>query len=337
MAVCALRAPVVSLFAGVTLASLALAIAGCKHDLDQLSKDHDKLLPEAGSSGKAGGSSGKGGSAGAGRGGSSGSGGTAGSNMPDGGSGLPCDPCEELSPAAKALGLRSCCYGVPAKECGLTVGDGKVCLPRTVPGQPNETCGEIRILGTPRMGCCRPDARCGVLAENLGLGCVAREELAPLVADGGPAPMPIACEYTCKVDGDCSGVPKDVICAEPAEGTQRTCVATCQSDGDCPGKDEVCSLTPDVGMNRWQNICTAPQGDAVPGEACARIEDCSHFVCVRPSAPDAGLPAAPAYCSQLCRSPSDCPSGFGFCTDTETRGAIQGTPGLKQNFDICRK
>ena len=320
-------------FLGVLLlAASALAIAGCKHDLKALSKDYDELL-DSGTAGKGGGSSGKGGSGGssAGRGGSSGSGGSAGSTMTDGGPQLPCNPCEELSTGAKALGLRRCCRGVPAKECGLTVGEDNACLPQMVPGQPNDTCGDIRILGMLREGCCRPDGRCGVATENLGLGCVAREELAPLAADGGPAPMAMACDYTCTNDDECTRVLEDLVCAEPDEGTQRTCLPTCQNDAECPGDDELCSLTPDVGKNRFQNVCTPAVGDAVPGEACARISDCSHSICIVPEKP------AEPYCSQLCRNLDDCPAGFKFCTDTDTMGAIMGTPGPAQTFKICRK
>ena len=319
-----------------SLAALALvfALAGCKHDLDKLSAKHDSLR-DGGASGKAGGSAGKSGSGSAGRGGSSGSSGkggssgssgSAGSDAPD--AGPSCEPCDPPSEVAKTLGLRSCCRGVLRDECGLTFGEGTFCLPRMVPGQDNAACEGLRMGDRMLRGCCRPDGRCGVVAEGIGLGCIAREEVAPVLGPGATAPAAVACEYSCEDDSECEGPFRGLQCAASLDQTRHYCAQTCGRDADCPrGSGTLCSLTGDSSMKRVQAICTEPVGDAEPGGTCTRTDDCAHNICGR-------LAGEPNFCSQLCKGPSDCRAGYKSCEESNYGSAADG--GMVQKFFVCQ-
>jgi hypothetical protein len=173
-------------------------------------------------------------------------------------------------------------------------------------------------------GCCRPDGRCGVVANGLGLGCVAREELAPV--SGGTPPNAIACEYTCEVDDDCRSVFRGRFCAENLDHTKRICTEGCQRDADCPkGQGLLCGFAIDKGMSRVLAICRTPVGDLAPGDECSRAEDCLHGICNRRAV---GAP----YCSQFCRLEADCKVGFRDCVPSVMEGADGGAG---ENFKVC--
>jgi hypothetical protein len=310
-----------SMLGAFAMVWIAFGVSACKHDLDKLTSKRGQVV-DAGTGGR-GGSGGKGGTSGKAGSNAGGSSGSAGSEPPD--AGLPCEPCEELSEGAKMLDLRSCCRGALNDQCGLTVGEGTVCLPRMVPSQDNAACTDLRILGQNLAGCCRPDGRCGVVAHGTGLGCVAREELAPLAS--GTPPNSIPCEYSCEADDDCPASFDGLICAETADHARRACAEVCERDSDCGrGSGRLCGLSVDQAKSRVLAICRAPIGDLAPGETCARAEDCLHGVC---NAPEDG---SPPFCTELCRLDSDCRVGYRDCTPATMQGRDAG-PG--ENFQVC--
>lgn len=293
---------------------LALA-AACSHDLDAVKSERNLLRdagPRGGSgdTGKPAGSGGKGGS-------SSGSGGG------EVDAGPTCGPCPELGPMAATLGLRDCCRGTVGDECGITIGDGTLCLPRMVPGQTNASCDELRIGGMRLPGCCRPDGRCGVVADGLGLGCVARDEIVPAL--GGTAPEPLPCEYTCATDDDCSAVLEDLVCAESRDRSKRTCARVCKRNQECP-RLQICGLSNDVEMDRVLAICQPPIGEGDPGDFCSSADDCVHGVCTVLRV--GGDP----FCTQLCRNAAECGTEFKSCKQS---GVPTPSGNSRENFDIC--
>lgn len=308
-------------FALGAIALFALSASACKHDLNELKSERGRVLD----AGKGGGGNKPGtGGRGGGSGGGAGRGGSGGSAPQD--AGPLCGPCDELSGNAKTLGLRSCCRGPLGDECGLTIGDAMLCLPRMVPSQENAACTEVRVLGGMTLaGCCRPDGRCGVVAHGSGLGCVAREELGPVVS--GTPPNSIPCDYSCEADEDCRGVLRGLVCAETPDHTARVCSVACQRDADCArGQGLLCGLSADEAMGRVLAICRTPLGDLVPGDNCSRAEDCLHGICSQPK------DGTPPFCSQLCRIDTDCKVGFRDCMPTDMDGKDAG---MGQNFSVC--
>ena len=291
-----------------------LCLGACSHDLDALREGRDEAGLRAGSGGSngrggsGGGASGRGAGTGAGTGagGSTSDGGVepdAGSGSGTGGNAGACEPCPELTTQAENLGLRACCRGATDLECGLTFGEGAVCLPRDVPGQPNDVCPEANPGSLTLPGCCRPDGRCGVVAEQVGLGCVARDEILPAL--GQPAPMPIACRFECEQDADCRGVPGGFVCVETPDRMSRFCADDCTRDRDCP-RGLICALNNDLGMDRVLAICRLPLGSGEPGDACGSANDCVHGVCSR-------LMGQDPFCTELCSTVADCGAAAGRC------------------------
>lgn len=309
---------------GCSLLWLGWLLCACSHDLDKLTAKSG-AVQNAGSGGKggSGGKAGKGGSSGGGdpRDGGGGSGGT-GPDTPDAGS--TCSPCEELTATAQSLGLRECCRGATGDECGLTFADGTLCLPRMVPGQPNTTCPELRASANMRLdGCCRPDSRCGVSADGLGLGCVAREEVG-VALGGSTAQVAVSCEYTCAVDEDCDAVLPGLVCGESPDHSHRLCLKGCKRDQDCP-RGLICGLSNDQAMDRVLAVCREPIGDVEPGAFCSAAKDCIHGVCSK-------IPGGEPFCSKLCANVGDCGTKFNRCS-------MSGIPTPSGNgsdkFNIC--
>jgi len=323
MRAAASRAP---LALSLALWSMATS-AACSHDLDALKAERDQAGLRGGSGGSRGGSSGKGGSS-AGTGSSSNAdGGTAGSGpdaVADGGGPGPatCEPCPALTTAAMNLNLRNCCRGTASDECGLTFGEGSVCLPRMVPEQDAAVCPELTMGPLTLAGCCRPDSRCGVAADQVGLGCVARDEILPAL--GLASPAPIACAFTCMVDADCGGSDSGRVCAESLDHNDRVCEKACKRDRDCP-RGKICGLSNDIARDRVLAICRDPVGDVQPGSFCSAANDCVHGVCSR-------LPGMDPFCTQLCVNGPDCPATAARCGDS-----MIPTPSMQNtnDFKIC--
>ena len=293
------------------VACALLVSAGCKHDIQALQSGSDPMHLRVGGSGT--GASGSSGASDAGA-----QGGSGGMDLPH--PAAACEPCDELSAAAMAAGLRSCCRGLRGDACGLTTTSSALCLPRAVPGQSNPDCPGLQ--STPGLaGCCRPDGRCGLTASALGLGCVARDEIPASIA--GKSLEPIACDYTCEQDDECSVLPGGRVCAEdPQDGSRRICADDCEHDAECP-RDQVCALANDVGMDRVLAFCQAPLSDRMPGDTCSRAEDCAQGLCLMDV----------QVCTALCTGPSDCPPALPRCL----KGAINVPSGTRQDtFAICR-
>jgi hypothetical protein len=304
------------------LVALLLAPAACRHDLDKLRSGEEPGFRDN--------DGGRGGS---------GSGGRAASRDGGGGSGgeesdaaMPpieeaCEPCPELTAQAMQLGLRSCCRGLAAAECGLTFGVGNLCLPRDTPGQPDAECTAITTSGMRLGGCCRPDGRCGVMAGPTGLGCVGRDQV--LAGMGSESSAPISCRYECENDDECDVLPGGFICAEHPQGGDRFCADRCARDRDCSAElGHVCAFANDIAMDRIVAICRDRVGELEPGETCATAEDCAHGVCVRV---EGGTP----YCSQLCNTPVDCPMGQRTCEPSNISRPSGDPPMLR--FSICKR
>ena len=69
----------------------------------------------------------------------------------------------------------SCC--TDDDKCGASFG-ANTCYELHQTGVANATCPNEKYLGWADItGCCKPDGRCGVDAKDIGLGCVAREEV----------------------------------------------------------------------------------------------------------------------------------------------------------------
>jgi hypothetical protein len=228
-----------------------------------------------------------------------------------------------LAPAASALSLRSCCRGVTNNECGLTFAQGSLCLARMAPGQPDPACEDTRAAGMDLAGCCRPDGRCGVVASQFGLGCVALDDIPPAI---GGSDQPVPCQFECTVDSDCSGISGGFVCAENRTHTERLCADDCRRDEDCAGiNGAVCALSVDLAMNRVLAICQPPLGDVLPGGFCTAPNDCVHGACVQ-------LTGGDPYCSQLCRNNGDCPSAYPDCYPEQIPSP---NGGRVDEFTIC--
>jgi hypothetical protein len=306
---------------GCSLLALGWLLLACSHDLDKLTAKNG-AVQDSGSGGKggSGGKAGKGGSSGGGD--QSDGGGGTGPDVPD--AGPTCSPCDALTTTAKDLGLRECCRGATGDECGLTFADGTLCLPRMVPGQPNTTCPELRANATTRLdGCCRPDGRCGVSADGLGLGCVAREELG-VALGGSMAQVAVSCEYTCAVDEDCDAVLPGYVCGESPDHSQRLCLKGCKRDQDCP-RGDICGLSNDQAMDRVLAVCRQPIGEVEPGSFCSAAKDCIHGVCTK-------IPDGEPFCSKLCANVGDCGVDFNRCSMS---GIPTPSGGASDKFSIC--
>jgi hypothetical protein len=307
------------------LVALLLAPAACRHDLDKLRRGTEPGLRDNDDGGRGGSGSGSG--SGGGDAPRDGGGGDSGSDAA-----MPpvedaCEPCPELTAQAMQLGLRPCCRGLAAAECGLTFGGGNLCLPRDAPGQPDTECMAITTGGMRLPGCCRPDGRCGVMAGATELGCVVRDQA--LAGMGSESSAPIACRYECETDDECNVLPGGFACAEHPLDGERFCADVCARDGDCSEElGHVCAFANDFAMDRVLAICRPSVGDVQPGETCATAEDCAHGVCVRVQG---GTP----YCSQLCRTAGDCPAGQSTCAGSNI-SRPSGT-GDMLRFSICKK
>jgi hypothetical protein len=303
---------------------LLLALLSCSHDIDALRSERGASPGLREDAGGTGGGSGGGGSGS----GGSGAGGSGGSASSDAGPNVmgpgPCEPCESLTEAAMSLDLQSCCRGIGNTQCGIAFPQSEFCLPRFVQGTLDDACPDFNQGEMQLDGCCRPDTRCGLDAQALGLGCAAREELLPEVDQGGDSEM-IPCLYPCGVDEDCNVLPGGFVCAEDLSHAERHCARECKNDRDCAGTN-VCALGNDLGMDRVLATCQPAVGSAAPGESCMRAEDCMHGVCI-------GTAGTTGVCSNLCRLDGECPEDRPFCADTtiltiETR--------TEQMFRICR-
>lgn len=287
--------------ASFAIISLVAGLCACGHDLDAL---------------RAGTGSRDGAGAGA-------SGASAGSGGADPSVSRACEPCDPPTAAAMQLGLRSCCRGFGDDECGLTFGDGSLCLPRMIPGRPDSACSGVSANGSRLEGCCRPDARCGLSAGPLGLGCVAREEI--LAELGAGSAEAVACTYACEDDADCGVGTNDFVCTEdPRDTSRRICADGCQRDQDCRRiAGQVCALSNDFGTDTIRTVCRSPVGDVPPGDFCSAAEECVHGVCVR-------TPGSDPFCTALCRNDGDCESEACFSSRI-SRPSGSDT----QAIDIC--
>ena len=79
-------------------------------------------------------------------------------------------------------------------------------------------------------------------------------------------------------------------------------------------------------MSTTHTTIQSPIGELMPGETCARAEDCAHGICNDP------MDGTPPFCSELCRIDTDCRAGYRDCTGTMMQGQDAG---LGQNFSIC--
>jgi hypothetical protein len=236
-----------------------------------------------------------------------------------------CEPCDAVTDAGVALGLRSCCRGAGNSECGLTFGQGGLCLPRMVPGAPSTECPAMRQGPANLDGCCRPDARCGLSGTMFDLGCVARDEIFPAL--GLPRAEAIPCEYECATDADCGVSGAGFVCTEDpkdAKHMRRICAKSCQRDPACL-KGQICGLGNDLAMDRVLEFCQAPIGTVAPGEYCSAAQDCIHGVCLNFQGMD-------KVCSQLCLNKADCPVAQKNC-DALSIQTVSKSKTL--NFQVC--
>jgi hypothetical protein len=231
--------------------------------------------------------------------------------------------CEEPSAAAKQAGLMNCCFGIRKDKCGLSFGAGNLCLPPKAPGIPDDNCPASQKGPMQLPGCCRPDARCGYVTTALDLGCVARDDVPAALIGGEITPM--ACQFPCKADTDCSVAGSEFKCGPNpnADGPARICVQTCERDADCP-RDQVCALTNDKPMNRVLAFCQDPLTDKAPGESCSSADECAQGVCLMNA----------EVCTQLCKFKSDCPVERPTCFKAQIERPEGGTP---QEFGACVK
>jgi hypothetical protein len=294
--------------------ALLIAVVGCKHDLDKLRSGRSAGMADGGSGGSGGAGSSTARDAGS-------EDGAAGSEPPADA----CEPCDELSSTAMQLALRSCCRGVGGGECGLTFGAGTLCLPGSVPGQPDSVCSGASAGGMRLAGCCRPDSRCGLDASETGLGCVAREIISEHLGDGSAEPA--ACRYECEDDAECNTVAGGFVCTADPAGGARFCAKDCARDADCAREFEsVCAFASDPALNRVLAICRSSVGDVNPGDPCTAATDCVHGVCLAAN-------RAP-YCTDFCRSNADCADDRPTCFAANIPRPDGGTV---QSFSICRK
>ena len=121
-----------------------------------------------------------------------------------------------------------CCFGPKKDTCGVSamaITRGE-CVEANQEGKPDETCPPImQNFGAPGIsfpmtlsGCCRPDNKCGVVNDFLGVGCMERVAaqnlgmMAPTLSmadaggvDAGPPVMSQACVFDPNAGGSCAG------------------------------------------------------------------------------------------------------------------------------------
>ena len=264
------------------LGCLVLAwVAACSHaeDLDRIRTEIESARAGASGTGTAGQA------AGAGAGG-------------DVSPGPACAPCPDLpEPPALADGaveFSLCCTGNRDLVCGLRINDGARCFPRDAPGLEGVGCPDVTRLGRRLAGCCRPEGQCGVALGDFDLGCIARQDLPPLLG----APLePVACEIPCGGDADCAPLGGGLICTEVEEAVRR-CVRSCDRDGDC-AQGEVCGLRNNLIDDRVDVYCQPPIGAQPVDQFCSAAAQCTHGVCARTS-------DNRQFCSRPCRTTTDC-------------------------------
>ena len=182
-----------------------------------------------------------------------------------------CEPCDPLSAAAKQMDLRSCCRGTTNDECGLTFGEGALCLNRDGPGQarPRVQRDDGRRHAARRAAAAPTGAAASSPASSGWAAWRARSCRRALGGGGDP----VFCNAECDTDGDCEGTGALVRCAENDDRSARYCALDCLRDRDCP-RGLICALTNDVAMDRVLAICREPVGDQIFGEFCSAATDC---------------------------------------------------------------
>jgi hypothetical protein len=306
----------------VLAALLSLGALACVHDVD-------KLKDPTGGSGTAGtGASGSGsaGSGASGTGGSSGTSGTSGSGGTGGGAagdgtGGPvsdggiesCAPCADPDPILGGKVLpEACCTGTRGDLCGVRFPMGDRCFVKNVAGPADTTCPDAMREGVAFPGCCRPDGQCGIVVEQLGLGCVLRQD-AP-EALGGPL-SERSCVPKCTDDDECKAFSDDLVCAEDDTHTAgaRYCARFCQRDRDCEDLDKhVCAIQYNKTEDTIDFICRRPIGTGEQGDPCSHAEDCEHGACAKKTVDGTAM----QYCTQLCGGETDCGSDTLMCSTT---------------------
>jgi hypothetical protein len=83
-----------------------------------------------------------------------------------------------------------CC--TPQETCGLHAAQTKKCLAPDITGLPNAMCPDAMFDSVPLPGCCRADMRCGIMDNQFGFGCVAREDASDVFPLDAPL-APLSC------------------------------------------------------------------------------------------------------------------------------------------------
>ena len=302
-------------------ARLVLALAACKHDLEPLQSGlvggkvpaplRDGGPPPQMGAGRGGGDGGVAGTAGRAT--------TAGCRR-DGADRNMCEPCDPLSAGAMQVGLRSCCRGITNDECGLTFARGAALPQPHGSGQARPGRGPAMVGGMQLAGCCRPDGRCGVVAAQLGLGCVARDEL-PRALGGSvdPSLLQRRVRHRQRLRGH-RGQRALLRERRPLRALLRARVPARprlparphlrphqrRGDGPRAGDLREPARGPDL---RPVLLC----GDRLRERRVPMIE------------------GKEPYCSRLCRNPTDCPA---VCFESSIRSPMSGQ---LQTFSICEK
>lgn len=222
-----------------------------------------------------------------------------------------CAPCSEppMVSGSAVMG-HACCAGTHGSVCGAAFATGQRCYERDVPGSVDTLCPDAKHAGKTFAGCCRADAQCGVTIDVLGLGCMARADVPPVL--GGPLAAR-ACVPLCKSDTDCMAFSDAYICTESAKDKTRFCALSCQRDKDCAGQaGTVCAIQNNIAENRVDAYCRKPFGQGAQGDPCSKPEDCMHGTC----AVDRTVTPSRQFCTQLCGGDLDCIGGNTMCQTT---------------------
>jgi hypothetical protein len=83
-----------------------------------------------------------------------------------------------------------CC--TPQETCGFHAAQTKKCVAPDTTGLPNVMCPDAMFDSVPLTGCCRSDMRCGIMDNQFGLGCVAREDATDVFPLDAPL-APLSC------------------------------------------------------------------------------------------------------------------------------------------------
>jgi hypothetical protein len=277
------------------LLALGSTLLGCQHDLD-------KLRQGAGAAGSAGSISLR-----------NDAGPGADAALPQTGSTslASCEPCSAPpAVAGSSLTGHACCAGATKKVCGSAFDTGQHCYPRAVPGSTDTLCPDAKHGTKTFAGCCRADSECGITVDELGLGCVARADVPPIL--GGPL-VARACVPHCKADADCQAFSDAYICAESDKDKSRFCALGCQRDQDCAAHSgTVCAIQSNTAQNRIDLFCRKPIGAGMQNDACSKPDDCARGAC----AVDRSVTPARQFCTALCGGDLDCIGGHEFCRAT---------------------